>query len=403
MQFPEHPNDATGGDAVNLPSTPYAGPRGGTRDASGESYSNWVRDVLRALADEPDAAVLFDSTIREPTELLAGVARRAFEGGVTDRFESVFAGGNRFVVEAIATRYGVARESVICTTGATSAMAMAIRAYVAPGDHVIVETPCFDLLPGLAEEVGAAVSYLPRRAPDFEVNPAELAQLIRPDTKLVLLTHLHNPSGAMLDDGVLAALGELATKAGVPILIDEVYGDFVGPRRAAAALSPDIISVGSLAKAQGLFALKCGWAIASPARVQQMLAANSHGDLDLSKLSHAVAALVLEDIAPFDDHWRTTLEATRPIVERHVGAMVADGLLAGDVPAAGCMCFPRVVGVADTRALADWLWREHRIVVAPGEFFGLAGHIRIGFGGETEQLDRGLGRLHWALGLYRAS
>ena len=67
---------------MNLPSTPHAGPRGGAPDASGESYSNWVRDVLRAVANEPDAAVLFDSTIREPTELLAGVARRAFEASV---------------------------------------------------------------------------------------------------------------------------------------------------------------------------------------------------------------------------------------------------------------------------------------------------------------------------------
>jgi aspartate/methionine/tyrosine aminotransferase len=382
---------------VNLPSTPHAGPRGEALDASGESYSNWVREAMRAVAAEPDASVLFDSTIREPTALLADVARRAFEGGVTDRFESVFAGGNPFVVEAVAARYGVARESVICTTGATSAMAMAIRAYVTPGDHVIVESPCFDLLPGLAREAGALVSFLPRRAPSFGVDAAELADLIRPNTKLVLLTHLHNPSGAELDGATLSALAALATRTGVPILIDEVYADFSGPAPAAAALSPDIISVGSLAKAQGLFALKCGWAIASPDRVQQMLAANSLGDLDLSKLSHAVAALVLEDMRPFDDHWRETLAATRPIARRHVEAMVEDGLLAGGVPPTGCMCFPKVVGVSDTRALTDWLWREHRIVVAPGEFFGLAGHIRIGFGGGAEALDRGLSRLHHAL------
>jgi aspartate/methionine/tyrosine aminotransferase len=352
---------------------------------------------MRAVAAEPDASVLFDSTIREPTDLLADVARHAFEGGVTDRFESVFAGGNPFVVEAVAARYGVSRDSVICTTGATSAMAMAIRAYVAPGDHVIVESPCFDLLPGLAREAGAKVDFLPRRAPSFEVDVAELAELIRPETKLVLLTHLHNPSGAALDGAALSALAALATRTGVPILIDEVYADFAGPGPAAAALSPDIISVGSLAKAQGLFALKCGWAIASPARVQQMLAASSLGDLDLSKLSHAVAALVLEDMRPFDDHWRATLEATRPIARRHVQAMVESGLLAGAVPPTGCMCFPQVVGVSDTRALADWLWREHKIVVAPGEFFGLAGHIRIGFGGGAEALDHGLSRLHDAL------
>ena len=127
-----------------------------------EDYSNWVRTAMRNIAATPDAAVLFDSTIKEPTELLAQVVRGAFGGEITDRYESVFANGNRFVAAAVAQRYGVQPANVLCTTGATSAMAMAIRAFVEPGDHVIVETPCFDLLPGLG-----AIAYFffhPRRA-----------------------------------------------------------------------------------------------------------------------------------------------------------------------------------------------------------------------------------------------
>jgi aspartate/methionine/tyrosine aminotransferase len=90
-------------------------------------------------------------------------------------------------------------------------------------------------------------------------------------------------------------------------------------------------------------------------------------------------------------------------VERHAAAMAAEGLLAGAPPPLGCMYFPRVVGVSDTRALCDWLWREHRVVVTPGEFFGLAGHVRIGFGGEAEPLDRGLSRLRTGLAQYGRS
>ena len=109
---------------------------------------------MRNIAAAPDAAVLYDSTIREPTELLAQVVRGAFGGEITDRYESVFASGNRFVAAAVARRYGVQPANVLCTTGATSAMGLAIRAFVQPGDHIIVETPCFDLLPGLAEAAG---------------------------------------------------------------------------------------------------------------------------------------------------------------------------------------------------------------------------------------------------------
>jgi aspartate/methionine/tyrosine aminotransferase len=368
-----------------------------------EDYSHWVRAAMRNIAATPDAAVLFDSTIKEPTELLAQVVRGAFGGEITDRYESVFANGNRFVAAAVAERYGVQPQNVLCTTGATSAMSMAIRAFVQPGDHVIVETPCFDLLPGLAAAAGATISYLPRRAPDFSIDTAELESLIRPETRLVLLTDLHNPSGSGLGQGALLALAALAGKSGVRIVIDEVYGDFAGPHAAAATYSPDIISVGSLTKVQGLFALKCGWAIAAPDKIARILAASEQGDLGVSKLSHAIAARVLEDMAPFDAHWRDLLARSRPVLERHAAVMIGEGLLAGDLPAQGCMYFPRVVGVADTYALADWLWREHRVVVAPGEFFGLPGHVRIGFGGDAEQLDRALGRFADALRRYPAS
>lgn len=368
-----------------------------------EDYSHWVRAAMRNIAATPDAAVLFDSTIKEPTELLAQVVRGAFGGEITDRYESVFANGNRFVAAAVAERYGVQPQNVLCTTGATSAMSMAIRAFVQPGDHVIVETPCFDLLPGLAAAAGATISYLPRRAPDFSIDTAELESLIQPETRLVLLTDLHNPSGSGLGQGALLALTALAGKSGVRIVIDEVYGDFAGPHAAAATYSPDIISVGSLTKVQGLFALKCGWAIAAPDKIARILAASEQGDLGVSKLSHAIAARVLEDMAPFDAHWRDLLARSRPVLERHAAVMIGEGLLAGDLPAQGCMYFPRVVGVADTYALADWLWREHRVVVAPGEFFGLPGHVRIGFGGDAEQLDRALGRFADALRRYPAS
>lgn len=389
-----------GAHSLNKPSKPASA---GVHVPSSEDYSGWVRGVMRAVAGEPEAAVLFDSTIREPTELLAGVVRKAFDGKVTDRYESVFANGNRFVAQAVARRYGVTPEQVVCSTGATGSMAMVIRAFVQPGDHVIVETPCFDLLPTLAIEAGATVSHIARRAPAFDVDVAELSQMIQPNTRLIVLTHLHNPSGAALGQATLLALAALAGKTGVQILIDEVYGDFAGPAPAAATLSPGIISAGSLTKVQGLFALKCGWAIAAPDRMAKILAANSLGDYGVSKLAHAVAALVLEDMAPFDAHWRELLDKARPVVERHAAAMVGEGLLAGDIPRSGCMYFPRVVGVSDTRALSAWLWREHRIVVAPGEFFGLPGHIRVGFGGAAAPLDRGLSRLRTALGQYQRS
>ncbi|MFL5296637.1 MAG: pyridoxal phosphate-dependent aminotransferase [Phenylobacterium sp.] len=359
---------------------------------------------MKAAASSPDAAVLFDSTIREPTALLMDVVRRAFEGGITDRYESVFANGNRFVVGQVATRHGVAPDQVIGTTGATSALGMTLKALVRPGDNVIIETPCFDLLPALARDAGATVTPLHRRAPDYAVDPEEAAGLVRANTRLIILTQLHNPSGAVLPQATLAALREVSRRTGVPVLIDEVYADFVEDHVYAAQLGPEFISIGSLTKVQGLFALKCGWAVAAPELIARINAANPQGDLGVSKLAHAVAALVLENRGAFDAHWRGVLAEGRPVVAAHAERMTSEGLIAGALPERGCMYFPRIIGVDDTLALAEWLWAEHGLLAPAGEFFGEPGRLRIGFGGgDAGVLDGALARLAEALRAYRVS
>jgi aspartate/methionine/tyrosine aminotransferase len=356
---------------------------------------------MKAAAASADAAVLFDSTIREPTDLLAGVVRRAFKGGVTDRYESVFAEGNRYVVAAVAARHGVSADQVIGATGATSAMALVLKALVSPGDNVLIEQPCFDLLTSQARDAGATITALPRRSPDYAVVAADIARLVRPNTRLVVLTQLHNPSGAVLNAVTMRELAAVSRQTGVPILIDEAYADFVDEGVCAARLGPEFISVGSLTKVQGLFALKCGWAVAAPDIIARVQAATPQGDYGVSKLTHAIAALVLEDGAPFEAHWRAVLAGARPVVQDHASAMTREGLLEGALPSQGCMYFPKVLGVSDTRALAAWLWTQHGVLVAAGEFFGQAGHIRIGFGGgRPEALDSGLKRLHAGLKAY---
>jgi aspartate/methionine/tyrosine aminotransferase len=367
-----------------------------------QDYTTWIRNMLRQLRGEATTHVLFDSTIREPTDLLVARTRAAFTGELTDRYQGVFVDGNPFVVVALAKRYSVDPAQILCTTGATSGMAMVMKACLQQGGHVLVETPCFDLLPLLATEAGGDVEFVPRRQGNFTIDPADLARRIRHDTKLIVLTNLHNPSGVLLGEDAMRALGAVARAAGVLILVDEVYADFAPDHhhRPAALLGDEFITVGSLTKVFGLTALKCGWIIGDPARLKSIRAAHP-GELGLSRVSHAIAALVLEDMDPFEAHWCAVLAENRPVLEVHAKRMREDGLIAGELPAYGCVYFPELVGVPDTRALAAWLWDTHRILVAPGEFFGRAGSIRIGFGGKSDALDRGLPALGAALRAYR--
>jgi aspartate/methionine/tyrosine aminotransferase len=257
----------------------------------------------------------------------------------------------------------------------------------------------------MAKGAGLTIGDLPRKPPAFDVDLAELQARLTPQTKLVILTNLHNPSGAVLTQAEVAAIAQVAARVGALVVVDEVYGDFardVFPTP-AASIAPNVISVSSLTKVFGLFALKCGWLIADPAVAQRIRDGAPEGDLGVSKLSHAVAAHVLEEPQVFEAHWRRILAKTRPILTVHASRLIDTGLLEGDVPSHGCMYFPRVVGVTDTLGLARTLWNDFGLLVAPGEYFGAAGHVRLGFATDKPDFERGLERFGAALETLRKS
>ena len=133
------------------------------------SYSDWVRGAVRVREGEPDVAILFESTISEPTSELIEVVRDAFARQLTSRYVSVFADGNPFAHRALARRYGFAPDQIVTTTGATGALTMVLKALVSPGDHVLVERPGFDFLARLAQEAGAEVETVSRPAPELRI------------------------------------------------------------------------------------------------------------------------------------------------------------------------------------------------------------------------------------------
>jgi len=387
-------------------STPHPDPSGSDFDPGEALYgvtdfAAWMRGLYRRMPLDSEARSLFESTIEEPVALLAEASRVVFDAGDQGYFQSVFGRGNARLIHAVARRYGVAADQVLTTTGAGNGVAQALRALVQPGDRVLMETPGFSVLDEIVRASGAAIDHLTRAADAFAVSPAEVRAAIQPGTRAVVLSNLHNPSGCWLDDREILDIACLLARDGIWLILDEVYADFARRPGDRVAVAPNLIRVNSLTKVFGLFSLRCGWLIAESAVVRTVTRANEAVEHGASKLTHAVGAVVLERPEAFEAHWRAVLQANRPVLLRHVQAMQAEGLIAGDVPEYGCIYFPQIVGFDDTLALAERLWRRFGLITAPGEFFGAPGRMRLGFGGDAAALDDGLARLRQALQLER--
>ena len=377
--------------------------RGGEALFANTDYVGWYRNLFEVMRSGATGTLLFDSTVAEPSDLLQVHARRALSDDYSRRFQSTFGWGSPLLIGAIARRYSIDENSILTTTGCASAIAHVYSTFLGPNTHVVIETPHFELLPRLAAHRGAQISFLQREAKSFAVDPERLAAQITPRTRLIVLTNAHNPSGAYLDDRALRDIATVANRHGLPVLVDEVYGDFVpAPLRSgpAARLDPCFISVNSLTKVYGLQALRCGWIMASEDMLQRIRPVYSELESGSSKLTHGIAALVLDEIGVYERYWRSLLARNRPIVQHVSDELEAQGLIEGAVPEHGCMYFPRLTRVSDTRRLASWMWDRARLGIAPGGFFGAPDHIRIGYGQRAEDVSRGLSRFADALRAY---
>lgn len=370
-----------------------------------KSYAQWVRRALRRVRAERNLLVsLFDSGVPEPRDMLRELVAEGFSQSITSRYTSAFASGNPYVVEQLARRYRVGKDSLLCTTGATGALSLIYRALLKAGDRVLIETPSFDLFDTIARSYGHGIDHFSRRGASFVIDAAEIEAAIGPRTRLIVLSDLHNPSGMQTESGVLAEIGKIAEARGIIVIVDEVYRDYGGDAAEAVPtvhLSPAIVTISSLTKIYGLSTLRCGWIVAAPEIMRSIRALNDEVEFGVSNLAHAVAALVLEQRGRFDAYSAGIVARARPVIEAYHAHWLDRELVTGVLPEYGCIAFPRLVGVEDSARFSDWMADRGGVVVAPGEYFRAAGHVRIGFGLEPSALDYGLQALTDGMTTYR--
>lgn len=297
--------------------------------------------------------------------------------------------------ERIAARYQVPVEQVVAADGTSMANFLAMATLISRGDEVLVEQPTYELLLRAASFLGATIRRFERKASDaFRLNPASVAQTLTPQTRLIVITNLHNPSSVLAEDPDLRAVGKLAAEVGARVLIDEVYLDAaVPPRRSSIHLGPEFVATNSLTKVYGLSGLRCGWILAEPELAERMWRLN-----DLFGVNQAHQAERLGCIA--FDHIDEVIGDTPAMLARNralFNAFVAERRHLDCAPAVhGVTAFPRWRG-GDTQRVDDGLREHYDTSVVAGRWFEMPDHFRIGFGLPTADFEEGLSRLGTAL------
>ncbi|HET7726303.1 MAG TPA: pyridoxal phosphate-dependent aminotransferase [Candidatus Limnocylindrales bacterium] len=352
------------------------------------------RSIIHLQIGEPD----FDTPahVRE-------AAKRALDEGATHYAPFPGIPALREAIAADVTmRKGFPADpsQVFVTVGGKGVMLYAILGLVDPDDEVIVPDPGYPIYESLTRFVGATPVPIPiRMEREFRLDVDELASLITPRTRMLILNSPANPTGGVLTREDLTRIAELAVRHDLWVLADEIYGRILydGAGHVSIASLPGMaertIVLDGFSKTFAMTGWRLGYAVVPPSVIPtySQLVINTISCAPTFVQVGAVAALT----GPQDDVDAMVVEF------RARRDLVVDGL--NRIPGIRCArpvgafyAFPSIAGTGLSGAeLADRLLHEAGVCVLAGTAFGGVGtdHIRISYANSRENLTEALGRI----------
>ena len=298
--------------------------------------------------------------------------------------------------QAIARNRGVDPDCVVAAAGTSMANHLAMAALVDPGDEVLIEHPAYELMVSAALYLGAMLKRFPRTEESgYALDPTAIRRAITPKTKLIVVTNLHNPSSALTPDSVLREIGDLARSVGAHVIVDEVYLDAVyrNTPQTAYRLGPEFIVTSSLTKVYGLSELRCGWILAHPDLARAMWRLNDLFGVNAAHPAELLSVAALQQLDRIRERARQVVETDRALLEKFLAAQPA---FSAPRTGFGTTSFLHL-RTGDVEPFLLRLRTDYETSVAPGRFFEMPSHFRIGMGVNSAMFAEGLRRLVLAL------
>jgi len=223
-------------------------------------------------------------------------------------------GGATALRQAIAGRYGLKPENIVCGAGSDELLQLLAHAYLGPGDEAIYSQHGFLVYPIAIAANGAKAVVAPERDETADVD-AILSRL-SDRTRLVFLANPNNPTGTYLPFSEVKRL-----HAGLPrrvlLVLDAAYAEFVRRNDYESGVElvstfDNVVMTRTFSKIYGLAALRLGWAYC-PAHVADVLN-RIRGPFNVGSPAQAAGAAAIADRAFVDlalahnDRWLPELE-----------------------------------------------------------------------------------------------
>lgn len=209
-----------------------------------------VKSVIKLASNE--------NALRPPLGVMQAVFKAA--GGL-NRYPD---GGCFYLKKALAKKHSLKPENIIVGNGSDEIIVLALRAFLLPGDEVIVAKPTF-LIYGIAAAIeGAKIKYVPLK--NYRYDLEAMADAVTKKTKIVFISNPDNPTGTYVT-GKEFGLFMRNLPRNTIVFLDEAYFDFASrakdyPRSPAYLKKKNIIITRSFSKIYSLAGLRVGYGMA---------------------------------------------------------------------------------------------------------------------------------------------
>jgi aspartate/methionine/tyrosine aminotransferase len=306
--------------------------------------------------------------------------------------------GTAVLRERIAALYpSASAANVLVTVGAAQANWMVCSTLLEKDDEVIVVSPGYRQVWGLAKNAGCRVleTHL-RQENTWRLNLDELESLATAKTKLISIVNPNNPTGSILSREEMRRIVSICQKTGAWLHADEVYrGTELTADETPSfwAMYERAICVNSMSKAYGLAGLRIGWAVASPEMVAELWRRHEYAVIAAAGPSMKLAEIAL--LPPkrkmLLDRQRRLSREGHTVLENWVRTQ--EGRFSVSKAVATSIAFVGYNFDMPSAELADHIRRKASVLVAPGRFLGTENHLRITVGYEPQKVRTALERI----------
>ncbi|MFV0559778.1 MAG: aminotransferase [Enterococcus sp.] len=355
-----------------------------------EWLNKWEKQATYDISQSSIEAL----TLEELVGLDGSTVTDFFEKRKTSLMDYGWIEGSDLFKREVATLYNTVKpENILQTNGATGANLLALYALVEPGDHVISMLPTYQQLYDIPKSLGATVEFVQLKEEDnWEFDCEKLAELVKPETKIICLNSANNPTGTLLDQATLQKIVTIAQSVDAYILVDEVYapltdeGEFVS----IVDLYEKGIATNSLSKTYSVPGIRIGWTATNEELAEEFRKYRDYTMICGGVLSDDLAVHVLQNKEKIILRNKKIVTENLAILKNWVETEPKVSLVSPHYVSTSFIKFDMEM---DDEEFCIRLLEETGVLLVPGSAYDLPKHARVGYCCNKEVLQEGLRRL----------